>query len=73
MAFQLGFPKKLNVPQRKIQNKSMGDYQLSGRKGSMDVDNISFSNKRDVGVVGTNKVPGINGCSPDIDCKNGYK
>lgn len=73
MAFQLGFPKKLNVPTRQIKNKSMGDFQLSGRKGKKDIDNISFSNKENVGFITTKKSTGIHGCSSDVDCKNGYK
>ena len=69
MAFQLGFPKKLNVPQRKIQNKSMGDFNISSKKGKMDIDNISYSSKADVGCIGkVKRVAGIKGTSADICC-----
>jgi hypothetical protein len=66
---QVGFPKKLNVPQRKMQNKSMGDFEMSGRKGRIEVDNISLSNKPEVGVIITKRVPGIRGESADICCE----
>ena len=69
MAFQLGFPKKLNVPQRKIQNKSMGDFIQSGRKGRYEIDNIGVSNKQDVGVIKGKKMPGIHGEAMDVCCE----
>lgn len=68
MAFQMGFPKKLNVPQRKIQNKSMGDFNQKARKGRMDIDNIGAVNKNEIDVIRTNKMPEIKGESLDICC-----
>ena len=68
MAFQLGFTSKLKVPQRKIQNKSMGDINLSGSKGRMGIDNADYSNKKDIGSIKTLKATGIKGESPDICC-----
>jgi len=69
MAFQMGFPKKLNVPQRKIQNKYFGDINLNPKKGRMEIDNISVSSKADVGNIGNmRRVGGIKGSSADIGC-----
>ena len=66
---QVGFPKKLNVPVRKIQNKSMGDFNMHPKKGKMDIDNISSSSKADVGCIGkVKRVSGIKGTSADICC-----
>lgn len=68
MAFQLGFPKSLNVPQRKIQNKSMGDFNMKSRKGKMDIDNMGSVNKSEIDVIRTKVASGIHGKSPDIHC-----
>lgn len=70
MAFQMGFPKKLNVPQRKIQNKSFGDINIKPRKGRMGIDEADYSNELGVGKMITKVVGGIRQKSPDIhlDC-----
>lgn len=68
MAFQRGFPDKLNVPMNKIQNKDMGDFNINGRKGRYDIDNMAVSNKVDVGLIPQTRMKEISGVSPDICC-----
>ena len=69
MAFQRGFPSKLNVPQRKIETKKVAGVDFSGYKGRAEVDNIARVNRSETDKIQIKRMPGIKGEAAGNGCK----
>lgn len=68
MVFQMGFPKKLNVPMRKMTMSKTPNIGVIAKINKADVDKIVRPGIKDVDRIVTKKMSSIKGYSQDIQC-----